>query len=612
MSLLICSFAALAADEVPEEFRQFIVHKSDSRPWSEKALNAVNLSTKDIGRGFAIVAGVSSYPNLSGSEKTLEPAEQDMRKLVKYLKEVEHFDEIIVLKDESMNYKNLQYFLQEYFPEKLKNNPKSRFLFAYSGHGIYDDPNGYLLESVATSMTDKGNAIDLKHLRAFFPSIVQNGHQVLVLLNACHSGAFLQRSFGFKEQVFPKLPGAHVISAGGTKELTWHDTNVGTGSVFFEKFFTGLEGRADAYPLKDGKRGDGIITVSELATYLSEEIRISSDERQNPRFGDISKDGREGGGFFFLNRRVQIDRGNIQKIDFSRAFGAELPPIAITAPTARQGEIFRDCPSCPEMVVVPAGKFTMGSPTEDNGHQNEGPQHEVTLAQVFAAGRSEVTRGQYRAFLRASGRQPSGGCYFLDGQEVKLDPSKNWENPGYPQTDEHPVVCVSYEDGQHYVEWLSKETKQSYRLMSESEWEYAARAGTTTSRYWGNGEKEACRHANAVDRTTKKKYNWLFTFNCNDGYAETAPVGTFKANGFGLQDMLGNVWEWVEDCYNKTYDGAPRDGSAWVAGNCSARMIRGGGWGIFPLVVSSAGRNGIRTGIRLYSLGFRIARTLTP
>ena len=508
-----------------------------------------------------------------------------------------------------MNYRNLRYFLQVYIPTQLKNNPKSRFLFAYSGHGIYDDPNGYLLESGANSMTDKGNAIDLKHLRAFFPSIVQNGHQVLVLLNACHSGAFLQRSFGTQEQVIPKLPGAHAILAGGTKELTWHDTNVGTGSVFFEKFFTGLEGRADAYPLKDGKRGDGIITVSELATYLSEEIRISSDERQNPRFGDISKDGHDGGGFFFLNRRVLINRGNIPKIDFSLAFGAELPPIAITARTARQEEIFRDCPACPEMVVVPAGKFTMGSPAKENGrHDDEGPQHEVALARAFAAGRSEVTRGQYRAFLRASGRQPSGGCYSSSGQLG----SKNWENPGYPQTDEHPVVCVSHEDGEHYVEWLSKETKQSYRLMSESEWEYAARAGTTTSRYWGNGEQEPCRHANVADRTSKQKYNWSPTFDCEDGYAETAPVGTFKANGFGLQDMLGNVWEWVEDCYNKTYDGAPRDGSAWVADNCSSRVFRGGGWNYFPQVVRSAYRSRNSPGFRFVGLGFRLARTLTP
>ena len=194
---------------------------------------------------------------------------------------------------------------------------------------------------------------------------------------------------------------------------------------------------------------------------------------------------------------------------------------------------------------------------------------------------------------------------------MKLDPSKNWENPGYPQTDEHPVVCVSYEDGQHYVEWLSKETQQTYRLMSESEWEYAARAGATTSRYWGNGEQEACRHANVTDRTLKQKYNWLFTFNCNDGYAETAPVGTFKANGFGLQDMLGNVWEWVEDCYNKTYDGAPRDGSAWVAGNCPGRVIRGGGWSSRPQSVRSAIRYRYTPGDRNNNLGFRIASTLS-
>ena len=174
------------------------------------------------------------------------------------------------------------------------------------------------------------------------------------------------------------------------------------------------------------------------------------------------------------------------------------------------------------------------------------------------------------------------------------------------------MVCVSYEDAQRYVEWLSKETKRSYRLLSESEWEYAARAGTATSRYWGNGEQEPCRHANVADRTSKQKYNWSPTFDCEDGYAETAPVGTFKANGFGLQDMLGNVREWVEDCYNKTYDGAPRDGSTWVASSCSSRVFRGGSWDGNPPVVRAASRYGNSPASGDYNLGFRIARTLTP
>ena len=176
------------------------------------------------------------------------------------------------------------------------------------------------------------------------------------------------------------------------------------------------------------------------------------------------------------------------------------------------------------------------------------------------------------------------------------------------------VACVNWNDVQAYAAWLSRETGEQYRLPSESEWEYAARAGTATARYWGEGESGQCRHANGGDASTKERYlDWPWSVaSCRDGHVHTAPVGSLAANGWGLHDMLGNVWEWTEDCSNGSYEGAPSDGSAWEYGNCSERVLRGGSWFISPSGLRAANRVGSTSGNRGSGLGFRVARTLAP
>ena len=169
------------------------------------------------------------------------------------------------------------------------------------------------------------------------------------------------------------------------------------------------------------------------------------------------------------------------------------------------------------------------------------------------------------------------------------------------------MVCVSWDDAKAYVRWLSGKAGAEYRLLSEAEWEYVARGGTVTSRYWGESEEGQCEYANWKDASTGIDWGT----KCNDGHATTAPVGKFLANGFGLQDVFGNVWEWVEDCRNDSYDGAPSNGSAWESGDCSWRMARGGSWRSVLRALRSAFRNVLRTGNRKSSDGFRIARTLT-
>ncbi|MEQ1776377.1 MAG: formylglycine-generating enzyme family protein [Burkholderiales bacterium] len=281
------------------------------------------------------------------------------------------------------------------------------------------------------------------------------------------------------------------------------------------------------------------------------------------------------------------------------------------------GNSFKDCADCPEMVVIPAGHFAMGTTSDEEAREylaerfryRSEPQHHVNVKR-FAAGKFEITRGQYRAFAEASGRN-SGGCFVWNGTEFEVDKNRSWRNPGYAQNDLHPVVCVSWEDASAYVRWLSQKTAKQYRLLTEAEWEYAARAGTTTARFWGDDGNSACDHANGADRASIRQVpaarQWE-SANCDDRYAYTAPVGGYRANAFGLHDMLGNAGEWTQDCWNANYGGAPIDGSAWATGDCLMRAVRGGAWDDAPTGLRAAYRVGSPTMIRLYSRGFRVAR----
>ena len=280
----------------------------------------------------------------------------------------------------------------------------------------------------------------------------------------------------------------------------------------------------------------------------------------------------------------------------------------------RAGDRFRDCPECPEMVVVPAGSYRMGSPSYEQGrHDDEGPVHEVTIAAPFAIGVYEVTVAEFRRFVDETGYSAGSSCWTYEDGEVQDRADRGWRNPGFGQSGRHPVTCVSWNDAQAYATWLSQETGEEYRLPSESEWEYAARAGTATARPWEEGESGQCRHANGADASAKDRYSsWSGSVACRDGHVHTAPVGSFAANGWGLHDMLGNVWEWTEDCWNDSYAGAPSDGSVWEYGNCAARVLRGGSWGSGPSDLRAASRGWGTTGNRNDYLGFRVARTLVP
>jgi formylglycine-generating enzyme required for sulfatase activity len=286
-------------------------------------------------------------------------------------------------------------------------------------------------------------------------------------------------------------------------------------------------------------------------------------------------------------------------------------------------DIFKECAKCPEMVVVPAGSFTMGSPPYEQGLYNdvisEKPQHEVTLTRPFAVGKFHVTVDQFAAFVAETGYDTGSICVVHETGAWALGRGRSWRVPGFAQNGSHPALCLSWNDAKAYVNWLAIKTHKAYRLLTEAEWEYAARGQTQPGAYpryfFGNDENDLCRYVNGADQTTRSAEpgakNWAVA-PCSDGYARTSPVGSFPANDFGLYDMLGNAWQWTEDCSNDNYFGAPTDGSAWTYQNCSRHVLRGGAWDDNPPSVRSAVRFRILGTERGTTLGFRVARTLAP
>jgi formylglycine-generating enzyme required for sulfatase activity len=289
---------------------------------------------------------------------------------------------------------------------------------------------------------------------------------------------------------------------------------------------------------------------------------------------------------------------------------------------AQAGETFRDCVDCPEMVRLSAGNFTMGSSTADLEHDMkaaalfngrdfvqkyldfEQPKHFVSIHHAFAISRYRVTRAEFAAFVRETGYSTGGGCTLWIDHKYPVRPGAGWQNPGFAQTERDPVVCVSWQDAKAYLAWLNSkisvhertEAEGPYRLPSEAEWEYAVRAGTQTARWWGdsvgsgNADCDGC-----GSRWDKQK---------------TAPAGSFQTNAFGLSDVLGNAWEWTEDCWNETYTRAPSDGSAWATGDCDKHAIRGGSWTNLPWLLRSAMRSQAIRSRRANYIGFRVAKTI--
>lgn len=278
----------------------------------------------------------------------------------------------------------------------------------------------------------------------------------------------------------------------------------------------------------------------------------------------------------------------------------------------------------PAMRVIPAGEGTMGSPAEEIGHREDERLHRAKVAAPFAMSQTEITLGQFGRFVEVAGYRTEAdresACLRVDDRGVELvtDLSLSWNSPGYPISDQNPVVCVTWNDASAYATWLSEQTGRTYRLPTEEEWEYAARGGTSTSRYWGEDPKDACYNGNTADETVLDAKGDSRRIEgarvpCRDGHLFTAPVGTYAANPWGLKDMIGNVAEWTCSVYDSGYGGA--QGRCLDTGRRTGpapMVLRGGSCLSSPDLARSAARDGLPSNLSLNTIGFRVVATEQP
>ena len=515
----------------------------------------------------------------------------------------------------------------------------------YSGHGVpgLRDRKGYLLPVNANPDTAHLNGYPIDQLYANLGKLTE-ASSVRVFLDACFSGGSQggmlidAASPVFVSAELPALAGkamAVLTAASGNQVASW-DKDAEHGA-FTHHLLEALYGKADI-------DADGKVTARETKRYLDRHMtravrRAYLRDQQAGLHGDGSLvlASTPGGGYpqrpavagddrqpFTVSTEPDGASVRILSIEERYRPGMDLPageyrveaslegydtivevvrhgPERATEHrielrrTERQwtpGRRFRDCPDCPEMVVIPAGRFRMGCVSGLDCDNDEKPVRTVRIDALFALSAHEVTFVEWDACVS------TGGCGGYRPND------RGWGRG------DRPVINISWDDARSYVTWLSRRAGETYRLPSESEWEYAARAGSETKYHFGNAESELCRYGNHADTSTD--FEWRNAL-CSDGVGNmTAPVGSFRPNAFGLYDMHGNVREWVEDCWNGSYAGAPSDGDAWLSGECAQRVLRGGSWLLNPRNLRAAYRLRNTTGSRLNLNGFRVARTLTP
>ncbi|MEQ8510417.1 MAG: SUMF1/EgtB/PvdO family nonheme iron enzyme [Rhodospirillaceae bacterium] len=291
---------------------------------------------------------------------------------------------------------------------------------------------------------------------------------------------------------------------------------------------------------------------------------------------------------------------------------------------AAERNTFKDCETCPVMIEVPPGSVTIGADQEegrrwqmlDRMSANEGPRIEVVFASSFALGQMEVTYGQFAEFIEDTGYKIKPGCFHLTSSGWSVQPKLNWQDPGFEVTDDHPVACVRRAAILAYINWLSKKTGQSYRLPSEAEYEYAARAGQTSATqatFWGEEWTNACSYQNGADLSfvpNVPDIPYGQYADCDDGYVFTSPTASFAPNPFGFYDLAGNVSEWTADCYEETHQDIPRDGKPFSKRSCRAWVAKGGSWAGFPGLLRPATRLRILATTTGTGFGFRVARDI--
>lgn len=603
-------------------------------------------------KSYALVIGVGDYD----AANHLDAPPKDALRVRDFLRDKADFDYIVTLTDAAATQARIVKLMETTFPSVLHEN--DRFLFYFSGHGLSrafpSGPRGYLLLK-ASHKDNFDEMIGMPDLSRWAENVSVARH-VLFLLDSCSSGlaAVESKSAERQSKTIRSLaqPSSYLMTAGVDDEQSY----AVKGASLFTEAFLEIAGGEFNPPQ------DGIVELDDIMSgirrllplYLSQ---LGPGLKMTPHLSQFPRLHGNPGEFFFLvknqrpgpeapqqalapvtpkaeSSRTGYNAGepSVQlpkSAQRTRAAGAHLSglkgrsvapvtPEPLPAPqegptpapapqmlvelaaSSEEPKEFQDCKDCPAMVPIAPGTFQMGS----DDVVNESPAHTVKIGYSFAVSKFPITRGQWRQYLTDSGRSSSNNCSGWAIGSVSFEPRRQytWLNPGFDQEDDHPVVCVLWQEAKAYAAWLSQKTSHDYRLLSEAEYEYVTRAGSAKSYAWGPSSDEQCAYANGADTSARW---WPLAASCHDGYVFTSPVGKFRANAFGLYDTVGNVWSWTEDCLI-SYKDAPGDGSASGSGDCRQRVVRGGCWSSAPDQLRSAYRSA--SGHSGANLGFRLAR----
>jgi formylglycine-generating enzyme required for sulfatase activity len=528
---------------------------------------------------IALVIGNDGYQNVN----KLETARADARAIAQHLERAGF--EVMLKLDASE--KAMKEAVRNF---KARVNGGDVAIFYFSGHGVQLGAANYLLPVDIHSDNEEQIKDDSLPLQRIMDDLQeQKAKFSLTIVDACRDNPF-------------KGTGKRALGGRGLAPTT-----AATGQMVFYSAGAGQQALDKVGP--NDKSDNGLFTRVLLAEMDKPGVSVDRVLRNvRERVVAIAK----------TVNHEQVPAIYDQSLGDFYFFAADAPKAA-TRTLTQPGQLLRDCKDCPELVVVRAGSFVMGSSAEEQAAarthgdneewtSRESPQHTVNL-RGFAISRYTVTRGEFAAFVRAKGfvtdAERLGSCAILLDGKYESQPGYSWRNPGFAQGDNHPAVCISWNDAKAYLQWLRELTSKPYRLPTEAEREYAGRAGTQTLYWFGNSVT-----------TARANYDGTNKFSNEPGglfRRGTVPVNSFEANPFGLYNAHGNTVEWVEDCFHKNYQGAPTDGSAWTS-NCTnnSKTSKSGSWGAIPATIRAAHRSSDAADARGSKLAFRVALSLEP
>jgi formylglycine-generating enzyme required for sulfatase activity len=536
------------------------------------AMIALSAVAQERETRLALVIGNAGYPDASTS---LSSIVEETRSLAQEFRRIGFEVDL----RENLGKNEMQRAI-EVLSGKIRNG--STVLFYFSGFGIQVARQTFLMPINVQVWTESEVRRDGFNLDEMVAQFHRKGAKTkIVIIDAARRNPFERR--------FRAAPAG--LAALETPENTIAVFSAGLGKLIIE--------RPSGMSLFSGELLNELRAPSVAAGELFNRLRLgvarASNNEQVPWVSSSLTDE-----FYFVAGSSNTSSSGTPA---TTAGGSDVPLTKERESLLKARDTFKECPDCPEMVLIPAGEFMIGSPErEPERYAQEGPQHRVKIGRPFALGKLKVTRDQFDAFVRETNYSIGDSCYTIESGQVEERVGRSFRNPGFVQENNHPAVCVNWDDAKAYVAWLTKKTGKNYRLPSESEWEYAARAGTTTPFWWGTSII-----------TDQANYDGSTVYAGGikgENREKTVAADDFKPNAWGLYQVHGNAFEWVEDCWNDSYTNAPADDAVMLAGNCARRVRRAGAWNYPAATLRSAYRDSRPASTRGSNLSLRVARTV--